>query len=476
METFRVRDIGLADQGKLNIEYAERQMGALLNVRERFAREKPFVGLTIGMALHVTKETAVLVRTLRAGGATVAIAGCNPLSTQDDVAAALADEGVAVFAHKGQTTEEYYQNLDSVVQILKSKVESQKSKENVNGQMSNVKCLITIDDGCDLVTMIHKEYPELIPHIIGGCEETTTGIVRLKAMERDGALKCPMIAVNDNKTKHLMDNYYGTGQSTLDGILRATNVLFAGKTLVVAGYGSCGKGVALRAKGFGSNVIVTEVDAFCALQAMMDGFRVMPMEEAAPLGDVFVTVTGNKHVLRKEHFEKMKSGALLANSGHFDLEIDLKALKAMSKEVKRVRPMLEEYVVSGDSRDTISGITEIVSPKSFLKSLFVLGEGRLVNLAAAEGHPSEVMSLSFCGQALACEWLVQQAAGEVGPLPQAQHEVRPRGAADLEPRVYTLPSEIDDTISSLQLTAMGVQYDRMTEEQKKYISSWEEGT
>lgn len=433
MQQYNVKDISLASQGALKIEYAERQMGALLKVRERFAQEKPFAGMTIGMALHVTKETAVLVRTLRAGGAIVAIAGCNPLSTQDDVAAALASEGVAVFAQKGMTTDEYYKNLKSVVEILQSAV-----KQNPQSSTLNAKRLITIDDGCDLVTLIHKEYPELIPHIIGGCEETTTGIVRLKAMEKARALQCPMIAVNDNKTKHLMDNYYGTGQSTLDGILRATNVLFSGKTVVVAGYGSCGKGVAMRAKGLGGNVIVTEVDAFCALQAVMDGFRVMPMAEATPLGDIFVTVTGNKHVLRKEHFEKMKSGALLSNSGHFDLEIDLKALESITKNKRTVRPFLDEYTLS-DGR-----------------AIFVLGEGRLVNLAAAEGHPSEVMSLSFCGQALACEYLVRQGV--------------------LAPAVHVLPASVDDTIAALQMVSMGMQYDTMTEEQKRYVSSWEEGT
>ena len=428
MERYTVKDIALAEPGRLKIEYAERQMGALLKVRERFEKEKPFAGLTIGMALHVTKETAVLVRTLRAGGAVVAIAGCNPLSTQDDVAAALAEEGVAVFAHKGQTNEEYYHNLRSVIEILK-----------MQRQTSNVKSLITIDDGCDLVTMVHKEYPELLPSIIGGCEETTTGIIRLHAMEKDGALQCPMIAVNDNKTKHLMDNYYGTGQSTLDGILRATNVLFSGKTLVVVGYGSCGKGVALRAKGMGANVIVTEVNAFRALQAVMDGYRVMPMAEAASLGDIFVTVTGNKHVLRTEHFEKMKSGALLANSGHFDLEIDVKTLAETAKGKRVVRPLLDEYTLS-DGR-----------------VIFVLGEGRLINLAAAEGHPSEVMSLSFCGQSLACEYLVKH----VGELSSA---------------VHVLPADIDEDIASLQLIAMHFQKDMMTEEQKAYMTSWEEGT
>lgn len=427
METCKVRDITLAKQGNLKIEYAERSMGALLKVRERFEREKPFQGMTIGMALHVTKETAVLVHTLRAGGAVVAIAGCNPLSTQDDVAAALASEGVPVFAWKGQSTEEYYQNLNAVVEILKTYVESGK------------KTLLTIDDGCDLVTLIHKQYPELIANLIGGCEETTTGIVRLHAMEKDSALKCPMIAVNDNKTKHLMDNYYGTGQSTLDGIIRASNVLFAGKTVVVAGYGSCGKGVALRAKGFGANVIVCEVDAFRALQAVMDGYRVMPLVDAAKLGDIFITVSGNKHVIRKEHFEIMKSGALLANSGHFDLEIDVKGLSEIAKTKRTIRPFLDEYTLS-DGR-----------------TLFVLGEGRLINLAAAEGHPSEVMSLSFCGQALACEYLT-------------------KNGVSLGNAVHVLPGNIDDVISTLQLTAMGVQYDQMTEEQKQYITSWEEGT
>src|SRR3989339_672582 len=393
-------------------------MSALKKVQERFKKEKPFENLRIGMALHVTKETAVLVKTLIAGGAEVAITGCNPLSTQDDVAASLAEDGVFVYAYKGESKEDYYKFLKKVVEF---------------------KPQITIDDGCDLVTLIHTEYADLIPNIIGGCEETTTGIIRLKAMEKDKALKCPMIAVNDNKTKHLMDNYYGTGQSTLDGIIRASNILFAGKTVVVLGYGSCGKGVALRSKGLGANVIVTEVDNFCALQAKMDGFVVMKMEFAAKIGDIFVTVTGNKHVITLDHIKSMKSGAILANSGHFDNEIDVKSLEKQAKSKRRVRSYFDEYVFENG------------------KYVYLVGEGRLANLAAAEGHPSEVMSLSFCGQALACEYLV-------------------KNKSNLLAKVYTLPPEIDDYISALQLTAMEVSIDELTEEQKKYLSSWQEGT
>jgi adenosylhomocysteinase len=414
---FEVKDINLAEQGKLNIELAEGHMGALMKIKERFLREKPFKGIRVGFALHVTKETAVLVRTMIAGGAEVAITGCNPLSTQDDVAAALAADGVNVWARKGETTDDYYRYLKYVIDF---------------------KPHITIDDGMDLVSEIHKKYQDLIPQIIGGCEETTTGIMRLRAMKKDGALKYPVIAVNDNKTKHLLDNYYGTGQSTLDGIIRASNILIAGKNVVIAGYGSCGKGVAIRAKGLGANVIVTEVANFPALQAAYDGFRVMPMEKAAPIGDIFITLTGDINVIRPEHMKAMKDGVILANSGHFDVEIDLRGLKEMSGPIRRVRPFLEEYTVQG-------------------KKIFVAGEGRLVNLAAAEGHPSEVMSTSFCGQALAVEYLVKNK----GKLP-----------AD----VILLPEEIDDFIAKLQLAAMAVEIDQMTEEQKKYTSSWQEGT
>jgi adenosylhomocysteinase len=394
-------------------------MGALMEVRKEFVKHKPFKGLTIGMALHVTKETGVLVRTLVAGGAKVAITGCNPLSTQDDIAAALAEEkDVLVWAYKGESREDYYKFISAVIETKPD---------------------ITIDDGCDLVTEIHTKHPELLTSMIGGCEETTTGIIRLKAMEKEGVLKCPMVAVNDNKTKHLMDNYYGTGQSTFDGILRSTNILVAGRTVVVLGYGSCGKGVAMRAQGLGAQVIVTEVDAFCALQAAMDGHRVMKMEDAASLGDIFVTVTGNLNVIRIEHIEKMKDGAVMANSGHFDNEIDLKTLEKKASRKRRVRHYLDEYLLK-------SGTV-----------VYVAGEGRLVNLASAEGHPSEVMSLSFCGQALACLHLVEN-----------------RGK--LKPEVITLPPSIDDYISKLQLTAMGLGIDTLTEEQKKYLASWQEGT
>lgn len=417
-ENYEVKDIKLSEQGFNNIEFAGMHMGALAVVKRRFEKEKPLKGIRIGIALHVTKETANLVRTLIAGGADVAITGCNPLSTQDDVAAALAKDGIRIWAYKGETTEDYYRYLANVIRFRPH---------------------ITIDDGCDLVSEIHKRHQELIKDIIGGCEETTTGIIRLRSMLRDKALKYPMIAVNDNKTKHLLDNYYGTGQSTVDGIIRASNILFAGKTVVVAGYGDCGKGFAKKSNGMGANVIVTEVDHFCALQAKMDGFRVMTMEKAVQEGDIFVTLTGNKHVLRKEHFKEMKDCAILANSGHFDIEIDIKALEKMAKRKKRVRPFLDEYTLKNNKR------------------LYLAAEGRLVNLAAAEGHPSEVMSTSFCGQALACEYLV-------------------RNKGNLPLDVIQLPKELDDQIAELQLKTMNVEIDKLTHEQIKYLSSWEEGT
>ena len=415
---FEVKDESLAGQGKKNIALAEARMGALLKVRDRFADEKPLQGVRVGMALHVTKETAVLVRALRAGGAEVAITGCNPLSTQDDVAAALAEEGVRVWAYKGESKEDYDRFLNNVILFQPH---------------------ITIDDGCDLVSEIHKKNVHLIPQIIGGCEDTTTGVIRLNAMERDHALKYPIVAVNDNKTKHLLDNYYGTGQSTVDGILRATNVLFAGKTVVVCGYGSCGKGVSLRAQALGATVIVTEVDRFRALQAKLDGFRVMPIQSAAQEGDIFITVTGNKHVISLDAIKVMKDGVVLANSGHFNVEIDIEGLEAFAVKKQQVRPSLEEYVLPNKHR------------------VYVCGEGRLVNLAAAEGHPSEVMATSFCGQALAVEFLV-------------------KNKGKLDPKVIVLPVEIDDYIAGLQLEAMGVKIDTLTEEQKKYLDSWEEGT
>ncbi len=415
--TYIVNDLKLAEQGRNNIEWAEMQMGALLKVKERFAKEKPLKGIKVGMALHVTKETAVLVKTLIAGGAEVAITGCNPLSTQDDVAAALAKEGVKVYAYKGETKEDYYKFLNKVIEF---------------------KPHITIDDGCDLVTEIHTKHPEIIKGIIGGAEETTTGVIRLRAMEKDNALKYPIIAVNESKTKHLMDNIKGTGQSTIDGILRASNILIAGENFVICGYGECGKGLAQRAQGMDANVIVTEVDPFRALQAVMDGFRVMPIRKAAQIGDVFVTVTGNKNVIDVEHMKLMKDGSILANSGHFDAEININGLKKKAKKQRRIRPFMDEYKLDG-------------------KRIFILGEGRLVNLVAAEGHPSTIMAMSFCNQAFACEFLV-------------------KNKGKLEPKVYTLPAEKDDEIAKLQLQAMGIEIDTLTKEQESYMKSWKEGT
>ncbi len=415
---YEVKDIKLAEQGKKNIEWAEMWMGALLEVKKCFEKEKPLKNIKIGMALHVTKETAVLVRTLMAGGAEVAITGCNPLSTQDDVAAALAEESISVWAYKGETKEDYYRYLKKVIEF---------------------KPQLTIDDGCDLVSEIHKNHQSLIPQIIGGCEETTTGVIRLRAMERDNALNYPIVAVNDNKTKHLLDNYFGTGQSAIDGILRGTNILFAGKNVVVAGYGDCGKGVSSRAKGLGANIIVTEVNHFRALQAKLDGFSVMPIKESAKIGDVFITVTGNKNAIKTEHMNEMKDGAVLANAGHFDVEIDYKGLKNMATKVREIRPLVEEFTLKNGKR------------------IIALGQCRLVNLALAEGHPSEVMSTSFCGQALACEYLI-------------------KNKGRLQPKVITLPEEIDNKIAELQLQTLGVKIDKLDEEQIKYLYSWEEGT
>ncbi|KAJ6242644.1 adenosylhomocysteinase [Anaeramoeba flamelloides] len=418
-KTWEVLDIELAKQGELNVKLAEKCMRSLMILRERFTKEKPFEGLRIAMCLHVTKETAVLVETLVAGGATVGITSCNPLSTQDDVAAYLAlRPGINCWAYKGETIEDYYRYIGYVIGIRPH---------------------ITIDDGCDLVTEIHLKHKELIEDIIGGCEETTAGINRLKNMVKDGALNYPVIAVNDNKTKHLVDNYYGTGQSTIDGIIRATNTLIAGKTFVVGGYGSCGKGVALRAKGMGANVIVTEVDPFRALQAKYDGFLVMPMKKAAPLGDIFLSVTGNRDIVTLEHAKLMKSGAMLANSGHFDCEVDVSGIREFAEKIVRVRPWMEEcYLPNG-------------------RSVYILGEGRLINLAAGEGHPSEIMSTSFCGQALACEYLV-------------------KNKGQLKNEMITLPEELDIQIAKIQLKSMGVEIDELSEKQIQYMSKWKEGT
>jgi len=417
-ENYEVKDLKLAEQGKMNLEIAESHMGALMKIKSRFEKEKPLKGIRIGSCLHITKETAVLIKTLIAGGADVAACSCNPLSTQDDVAAALADEGIKVWAYKGETKEDYYKFLNKVIEF---------------------KPQITIDDGCDLVSEIHSKHPELIKDIIGGCEETTTGVIRLKAMEKDNALKYPMVAVNESATKHLMDNVKGTGQSTIDGILRATNVLIAGKDFVVCGYGDCGKGVAKRAKGMDAKVIVCEVDSFRALQAAMDGFRVMPIKEAAKIGDIFITVTGNKNVIDVEHMKLMKEGTILANSGHFDAEININGLQKIAKKQRKVRPFMDEFTLDNE------------------KKIFILGEARLINLAAGEGHPSTIMAMSFINQSFACEFLV-------------------KNKGKLEPQVYVLPAEKDDEIARLQLEAMGIKIDTMTEEQKKYSSSWQEGT
>ncbi len=413
------KDLSLAAAGRLRIEWAEHSMPVLRQIRERFAKEQPLAGVRVGACLHVTTETAVLMLTLRAGGARVALCASNPLSTQDDVAGALVKEfDTPVFAQKGEDTARYYRHIQAVLAI--------------NPQ-------ITMDDGADLITTLHGAERQRLPGIIGGTEETTTGVIRLRAMERDGVLAYPIIAVNDADTKHLFDNRYGTGQSTIDGILRATNTLLAGKIIVVSGYGMCGRGVASRARGMGAQVVITEVDPLRALEAVMEGYQVLPMSRAAEVGDLFVTVTGNTSVIRKEHFPRMKDGAILANSGHFNVEIDLEALGALSRSRRTVRPFVEEYVLPGDRR------------------IYVLGEGRLINLAAAEGHPAAVMDMSFANQALAVEHLVKQ------------------GRA-LEKRVYGVPREIDREIARLKLASMDIQVDELTPDQETYLSSWTHGT
>ena len=411
-----VKDLKLADSGRLNIEWAEAHMPVLMSIREDFRREKPLKGVNVGFALHVTKETAVLVETLIAGGANVSITGCNPLSTQDDVAAALAKAGVDVYAWRGETTKEYYDNINRVLD----------HKPN-----------ITVDDGADLIFTIHKNRTELLREVKGGCEETTTGVIRLRAMEKDGVLKIPVMATNDADTKHMFDNHYGTGQSTIDGILRATSMLFAGKVVVVAGYGWCGRGVAARAKGMGSQVVVTEVDPILALRAAMDGYMVMRMDDAACMGDIFVTVTGDRDIVLKRHFERMKSGAVVCNSGHFNIEVDIPALESLSKSKKMIRENVEKYVLK-DGRH-----------------IYLLAEGRLVNLAAAEGHPSEVMDMSFANQALACRYISDN---------------------DLKPGVHAIPREVDEMVARMKLKTMGICIDELTAKQRKYLGSWDEGT
>jgi adenosylhomocysteinase len=416
---YEIKDIALAPKGKQRIEWAGREMPVLRQIRDRFAKEKPFAGIRLVACCHVTTETAHLAIALKAGGADALLIASNPLSTQDDVAACLvADYDIPVFAIKGEDNETYHRHVQTALD----------HKPN-----------IIIDDGSDVVATLVQERKHQIADLIGTTEETTTGIVRLEAMFKDGVLSFPAMNVNDAETKHFFDNRYGTGQSTLDGIIRATNVLLAGKTIVVAGYGWCGKGVAMRAKGLGADVIVTEINPVRAIEAAMDGFRVMPMAEAAPQGDIFITVTGNKHVIRAEHFEVMKDGAIVSNSGHFDIEIDLKSLGAKATEVKEVRNFTQQYKMPGG------------------KSIVVIGEGRLVNLAAAEGHPSAVMDMSFANQAMACEYLV-------------------KNKGKLEAKIYNIPEEIDREIARLKLQAMGIAIDTLTPEQVEYINSWTSGT
>jgi adenosylhomocysteinase len=417
---YDVKSLDLAPAGRLRIEWAEREMPVLRLIRERFQDEKPLKGARLSACLHITTETANLARTLQAGGAEVVLAASNPLSTQDDVAAALVSyHEIPVFAIRGEDNEIYYKHIHAAIDHHPH---------------------ITMDDGADLVSTLHKDRTEMLGDVIGGTEETTTGVIRLRAMAKDGVLRYPIVAVNDALTKHFFDNRYGTGQSTLDGVIRATNVLLAGKIVVVGGYGWCSRGIAMRAKGLGANVIITEVKPLPALEAVMDGYRVMPMREAASQGDIFITSTGDIHVIDRRHFETMKDGAIVANSGHFNVEINIPALAEMAEgPPRRVRPSVDEYTLPDGRR------------------IHILAEGRLVNLAAAEGHPSAVMDMSFANQALCAEYMLKH-------------------ADELEHTVYTVPEDIDQEIARLKLHAMGVEIDVLTPQQEKYLSSWEEGT
>jgi adenosylhomocysteinase len=414
-----VADLALAEAGQARIEWADRHMPVLASIRERFAREKPLEGVQLGLCLHVTTETANLVRTLTAGGADVALCASNPLSTQDDVAAALVERhGAEVYAIKGEDDDTYYSHISAVC---------------------DKRPKITMDDGADVIGVLHSDRTDQLSEVIGGTEETTTGVIRLKALEREGKLGFPIVAVNESATKHFFDNRYGTGQSTLDGVIRATNILIAGKKVVVVGYGWCGRGVAMRAKGLGAHVIVCEVDPLRALEAVMDGYEVMPGIDAAREGDIFITVTGDMHALAGRHFGVMKSGAIVANSGHFNVEIDIPALEEMTVGRREARPFVEEFELNDGRR------------------IFLLGEGRLINLAAAEGHPAAVMDMSFANQALAAEHLV-------------------KNASNLDRKVHVLPAEIDQEIARLKLETMGIAIDELTAEQEKYLSSWDQGT
>ncbi len=419
MDNYNIKDLNLAEGGRRRMDWAAHEMPVLASLEERFKKERPFEGIRMSCCMHVTTETANLMRAMQAGGADIVLTASNPLSTQDDVAAALVSQyEIPVFAIKGEDDKTYYKNLHAALDHAPH---------------------IVMDDGADLVGTMHKERRDLIPNIIGGTEETTTGVVRLRAMAMDKVLEFPMMAVNDAMTKHFFDNRYGTGQSTIDGVIRATNVLLAGKNFVVAGYGWCGRGLAMRARGMGSNVIVTEVDPMVALEAVMDGFRVMPMVEAAPIGDIFITVTGDLNVVDKHHFEVMKDGALVGNSGHFNVEINIAALEEMAVSKSRVRPFVDAYEMA-DGR-----------------MINILGEGRLINLAAAEGHPASVMDMSFANQALSAEYFL-------------------KNRDSLEKKVYNVPEEIDREIARLKLNSMNVKLDVLTPEQVKYLNSWEEGT
>lgn len=413
-----IKDISLAEEGRLRIEWAAREMPVINSIRERFSKEKPLKGLRLAACLHVTTETANLAMALRDGGADVSICASNPLSTQDSVAAALVEDGIPTFAIKGEDNETYYKHIYSALENRPH---------------------ITMDDGADVVATIHSDKQDLLTDIVGGTEETTTGVIRLRSLAGQGKLKYPIVAVNEAQTKHFFDNRYGTGQSTIDGIIRATNVLLAGKRIVISGYGWCGRGVASRAEGLGADVIITEIDSIRALEAVMDGYRVMPIREAAEVGDIFVTVTGGKNTINIDHLEAMKDGAIVANSGHFNVEINIEALKEKSKETRKIREFVEEYSLGSGKR------------------IYVLGEGRLINLAAAEGHPSAVMDMSFANQALCAEYIA-------------------KFGSTLAPEVYPVPDEIDQHIGNLKLAAMGVSIDKLTPEQDKYFRSWEIGT
>jgi adenosylhomocysteinase len=419
MVNYDVKDLKLAEGGRLKMAWAEREMPVLRLIKERFTKEQPLKGLRISACLHVTTETGNLMKTLQAGGADVVLTASNPLSTQDEVAASLVShDEIPVFAIKGENNTTYYKHINAAL---------------------DHKPHFTMDDGADLVNVLHKDRRELLPNVIAGTEETTTGVIRLHAMAADKALNYPIIAINDALTKHLFDNRYGTGQSTIDGIVRATNILLAGKSFVVAGYGWCGRGLASRARGMGSNVIVTEVDPLKALEAVMDGFKVLSMKEAAKVGDIFVTLTGDINVVDEKHFEMMKDGAIIANSGHFNVEINIPALEKISKSKRLVRPFVEEYVMEDGRR------------------IYILGEGRLINLASAEGHPASVMDMSFANQALTLEYLV-------------------KNASKLEKKVYSVPEAIDMKIAELKLAAMNIKIDKLSAEQVKYLASWQEGT